>query len=676
MTESLSSLGLLVRHLRGPLNFLEASTEEVSRLFPEVAPNLPLLQRIYLADEEATPLVGFPVLVTRELEALRESLGDYLRLEEEQQARILLRQSHDPALHQAAWEQYCLLLTRATENVTSSSYGRHFPDIFWLHHSLDVARCLKETPRRITRIDLQLGRERGGELKYKVFYRYLDRVITLTYDQVNRLAHDTEEVEQELFPGLLAAMRDNVLLLTEDYISSDLAELGHYFQGYLRIDGGDFRFRLAKLKEWHLATFHRDARLRATAAHVLGQDSAEDSRQLLSRPGYATFLLAHPDYDRKRLPTPEQIQVWERLLIKLKEFELLHGLRRLVILLRKRDGSLVARDRSLNRTWTGPPVVEVSTATRPMDFMRPWVVDPQVARFGMIYDVTDFSHTISVLRRSGSETQDSSFRMMFRFQRRINRLAASFRLRMEKYLGDGAFYSAREAWRMVVVALQIQGFYRQALREGFPFDRGLRIALNYGHYRLLPIHGGHPGEPERYEFFGHGVVELTRLTSGKAMREIEEIKMLLVNLGYHDHTVQQFFAPLAARDMDVVDKREESREFYSYINHNGNLVNEGIVATEQFVEHLASEGRYQRLYRVHEEDRSFVVAPLNTGEGRLYAGLRKLGMARLKGLEPLAVYEVVDGAGWDGSQLVEEGTQDLLSALERDYAAGVASGSG
>ena len=63
---------------------------------------------------------------------------------------------------------------------------------------------LKESPRRITRLNLNLGKEQGGALKYKVFYRYVDRVMSLTYDVARRLADDTEELEQEIFPALLS----------------------------------------------------------------------------------------------------------------------------------------------------------------------------------------------------------------------------------------------------------------------------------------------------------------------------------------------------------------------------------------------------------------------------------------------------------------------------------------
>jgi hypothetical protein len=248
-------------------------------------------------------------------------------------------------------------------------------------------------------------------------------------------------------------------------------------------------------------------------------------------------------------------------------------------------------------------------------------------------------------------------------------MAASHRLKLEKYLGDGAFYSAREAWRLVVVALQIQRYYQQALTAGFPFDRGLRLALNFSHYRLLPIQGGQVSEPERYEFFGHGVVELTRLTTGKSMREIEEIKMLLVNLGYNETSVHRFFAPLAAGDHDVIDKREERRRFYAYVNRNGSLVNEGIVVTEQLVKRLAAEEAGQRAYPLRFAGHGYVALPLELPDGRIFAGLRKLGIVKLKGLDPVPLYELVDGGPVPAGGPRPLLEADLITALERDYAA-------
>ena len=669
MSELLPPLASLARALRGPLSFLRDDPDEIHRLMPELMQLLPLPQKIYLVDEGATPLLGYPVLNSAGMKGLREALASYVRAEEEAQVAPLLRQAVDAPALQAAWEKYRALLARATENVTTSSYGRHFPDFFWLLHSHDVARLLKETPRRITRLNLNLGKEQGGALKYKVFYRYLDRVLSLTYDLAHRLAGDTEELEEEIFPALLSRMRDNVLVFTEDHISPDLAELSHYLQGYLRIDGADLRFRYAKLVEWMQERLVIDPGLRAAATHLLRLPPTAEARELLRHRGFVEYVAGLPGYDARTLLSPAQVQVWEALLVKLKEFELFHGIRRLVVSVQQEEGGLVLADRSLNRTWVGgPPMVEVSSATRPLDFMAPWVVDPQISRYGMIYDITDFSHIVSLLRRAGSEEQDRSFRLMFRFQRRVHRLAMSQRLKLEKYLGDGAFYSARDAYRMLIVGLQVQRFYRQALEEGFPFNRGMRIALNFAQYRLLPIHGGVVGEPERYEFFGHGVVELTRLTTGKSMRELEEFKVLLVNLGYPEASVHRFFAPLATAEHDVVDKREERRRFYAYINRNGSLINEGIVATSQLIARLAAEEPAQKLYPLRYEGRPYVAIALELPDGRCLAGLRKLGIVKLKGLEPLATYELVDGGPFPAGLEPLPAAGDLMSTLERGYA--------
>jgi len=264
--------------------------------------------------------------------------------------------------------------------------------------------------------------------------------------------------------------------------------------------------------------------------------------------------------------------------------------------------------------------------------------------------------------------QDRSFRLMFRFQRRVNRLAANLRITLEKYLGDGAFYSSRDARRLLILALQIQRAYREALQKGFPFSKGLRIALNFGQYRLLPIQMGSKAEAERYEFFGHGVVELTRLTTGKGNRDIEELKTLLITNGYPEATVHRFFAPMMRANLDMVDKSEKARQFYAYISDNGGLVNEGIVATGDFVNKLAQERKFDRLFRLVDGGRSWVAVKLEAPGVDLLVGLRRLGLAQLKGLDATPIYEIVDAAQWGDHTLIEM-RGGLLEALDRDFSA-------
>jgi len=672
----------LLQILPGPFNFLRLDMEEVRRLLPDFQKSLPQPRQVFFEDESATPARGFPVQQSGPMEELRASLRNYLAAEEGVQLAILAREPYDRKQYAVAWERYRLLFTRATENVTTSSYGRQYPAIFWLHHSLDIARFLKETPKRALRQHLEIGRRHGEQIRYRVLERYLDRVLAITYDLVQRLAGATEEVEEDLFPRLLTRMRDNVLIFTEDHISRDLSELAGYFNGYLRIDGRDLRQRLEELARWHAEQLQSDRDLAAAVVHLLGADpQSGGGRDLLNRMGYVSFLATRRAYDPARLLSPELVQVWESLLLKLKEYELFHALRRTLLPVEVHGKRLICRQGIVLRGASGTGVGtgagtagaerHLSPATRPLDFMASWVVDPRVDRYGLIYDISDFSQTVSVLHRSGTESQDEAFRMMFRFQRRVNRLALSRRAKLEKYLGDGAFYSSREAVNLLVCALHLQRYYQQAIDAGFPFDRGLRIALNYGHYRLIPMGGGGPEEGERYEFFGHGLVELSRLVTGKATREIEEVKNMLINQGYPEPTVQRFFAPLTHGNLDLVDKREEARQFHAYIDGNGNLVNRGLVATGPYVAQLEHELGERILYRAADGGRGYVMLELDDAGERLVVGLRKIGLAQLKGLEKLSVYEFVDGAEFGEESLADRSERldgGLVGAVEREFA--------
>src|SRR6185295_14063670 len=410
--------------LQGPFNFLRADPEEVRRLVPDLERELPIPRPIFLEDESATPLQGFPVLLSAGLCELRQALGGCIAAEEAVQVAGLRREAHDVNAYTQGWDRYAGLLSKAIENATISSYGRQYPAIFWLQHSLDVARLLKDVPRRIVRRDSELGRRHGAAVKYRILDRYVDRVLVISYDLVQGMAGATEEAEEELFPRLLNRMRDNVLLFTEDHIGHDLAELGSYFAGSLGIDGRDLRRRFEELSRWHFQQIAVNPVLRALATHLLRSDPRNDprhnARDLLRRPGYVAYLSSLPEYDPGSLLSPPLVQVWESLLLKLKEFELVHGLRRLIVLIELRDGCMVGRELAPGRGAPGAEL-RLSSATRPLDFAAPWVVDPRVERYGMIYDISDFSQTLSMLHRASNDSQDNAFLAMFRLQRRINR---------------------------------------------------------------------------------------------------------------------------------------------------------------------------------------------------------------------------------------------------------------
>lgn len=658
----------LLEHLaHGRFNFLDPS--EIREVVPSADDLLPEPERIYLADEKASPLIGFPVMKSRALRVLEGSLGEYLQAEEESQFAARMRESFDTRAHGAKWDRYRSLLAQVLKSAIGSSFGARYSDIFWLYHSQFVASYFRGVPKRMLRKDLTIGREFGDEIKYRAFTRWIDRVIEATYDVVHQLASDLGDEEDALFPSLLTLMRDNVLIFTEEHISPDLSELSSYFGGCLKIDGRDLRQRLTDVKEWHARSLKVDPVLQGAVKNLLGCPFDSPQAHLLNRPGYLRYLSSHVAYSASRFPSQEQIGIWEALLVKLKEFEILQALRKMMVPIEVDDEGYVSSDRSTNTTWVGgPPVLRLSSATRPLDFTSSWVVDPLVQRFGVVYDISDFSATISMLGRVERTAIENAFRTTFNFQRKINHLAESLHLRLEKYLGDGAFYSGRHARNLIVMAIHLQRLYTRALKDGFPFDRGLRIAINYGEYRLLPLESGPEETTARYEYFGHGLVELARLTTGKKTQEMDELKIYLIANGYPEPTVTKFFEPMTRNSADLVNKEEESRPFFAYINANGALVNEGIVATEPFLKRLDRVGD---LYYGRDGKRGFIVMPIaDDARGRLQVGIRKLGVAKFKGLEQMPVFEIVDGTAWDDlDKLQKVPTDDLPAALEKVFAA-------
>jgi hypothetical protein len=235
--------------------------------------------------------------------------------------------------------------------------------------------------------------------------------------------------------------------------------------------------------------------------------------------------------------------------------------------------------------------------------------------------------------------EEKALQFMYVFQSRLEAIRLRRRLTFEKFLGDGAFYTSRRALRMIAAACEIQEVYDQLRNAGFPFDNGIRIALNFGVYRLLPmLHRGPMGR--RFEFFGHGIVELARLTTGKSTREVSEIAEFLVHSGYEPSEVDAFLTPLAAARSG--HEEVSTRTYAVTLDAHGELVNEGIVVTLPFLEELQRELQISTLGVVEMDGQRWAVFPLDPGlPDTLIVGLRHLGVTRLKGLAPLELAEAV-----------------------------------
>ena len=656
------------QHLRGPFNFLDPSVNRMQLLFPAVERSLPNPGAVFLEDEDATPVRGFPVRRSPAIERLSTDLLRHIRVEEAAEADALKGARPDIKARRQAWDAYRSTLTRITENIMVSNYGRNFPQVFWLLHSRDIMQSLRGCAVRLRQRHSSIERERADAVLYTVLDQVLERVFTVVYDLAGRLARKTDQPEDELFPPLLQQMRDNVLIFTEAHISRDLNELKGYFRGYLNTDGADFLYRLALLRRWHAETIQSDHRLRAAARQLLSAPKESRADDLVYRAGYVTFLQNHESYDPKALLDKAQVQLWESLLHRLKEFELMHGIRQLVLEL-PAEGSLTCDARTAGRigAGAGDRPVTLNVETRPLDFSLPWIVDPEVSRGGLIYDIADFSAMVSMLRVSDRRSQDHSFRSIFGFQRDFDNLARRLRLRWEKYLGDGVFYSGRNLGRMLVAAVLMQRKYKQAIAADFPFDRGMRIALNYGSYRLLPLGASGSGN-DRYEVFGHGMVELSRLVSGKRSLDVDEIRNILVSQGYSESRVLDFFAPFAS---DTGGRAKEG--FHVELRADGSLVNEGIVATDGFLNELSSQVRLGPFHAIENNRLRYVAFELAvTRESSVTIGVRRLGLANLKGLGKLAVYEIVDGAGhpMNSGNLIS--ARDIVTAANENFSTSLA----
>ncbi|HVE70241.1 MAG TPA: hypothetical protein VNI54_02650 [Thermoanaerobaculia bacterium] len=618
----------------------------LSELFPERL--LPQPTKVFPADETQPAVLGFPVADSGVMKELEQKLDRWLS--EEIVWQLNRAEPKDRA--QSAFIAYVTQLMKVAENALVSNLLNDYHAIFWLTHSLDLARHFSALPRRVSALDTQAGRALGDSLKYRIFGRWVSETREQMTQMCARVASMLDGEEQR---GLqfFRLLQDDVLILTEEFVGPDLRELRAFVSGYLRRDFQAFRESFERLRTTATELAQSDRTFRAALPLFAGGETI--SLALLLDPRFENFLFDHPA--AQNAVSREEREQFQLIARRVREFAVLNQLRRGILWMAALpDGQVVSADRRIGAAW--------SRSTRPMDFGRTGVVDPMVHRFGMIYDISKFSETLGNIRRGGGKEELRSYRHMLVFQRKLDTIARRHLLQFEKFLGDGAFYTTRRAVRIVRAAVEIQRFYTEMKRKGFAFNRGLRIAINYGYYRLLPMKASDADE-QITEFYGPGIVELSRLTTGKANKEIEELQAFLVAHGYDEHKVQQFFAPLA-RGVDVVDHTQSAREYYAYIDNNGHLVNEGVVASMSLVQELSNElgAEAQPLFRLRSSFGSYIgFAPSIPGVELL--GVRLLGMVALKGLDKIDVAELVPFAQGDVEDVTPLDAHESLVMLLR-----------
>jgi len=632
--------------------FLLASELErtVEEIFPRADTLLPRPYKIFPADETQAPSLGFPVAdapVMRELDA---KLDRWLAEEVAWQAG---RQQAAKEKAQIAYSAYMTQLLRLAENALMSNLLSDYHAVFWLAHSFDLAKQFSSIPRRVSTFDTQTGRTQGDAFKYRIFAKWASD----TREAMAQLATKASSIldgEEQRGLQFFRLLTDDVLILSEEFIGPDLRELRSFVNGYLRRDFQAFRDSIERIREIAIDLLQRDRTFRAALA-LLGSPAETVSMALLLDTRFQAFLFEQNAI--QSAVTREDREQLQLIAKRLREFAILNQLRRgITTMTVTAENQIVSADKR---------ATVYSRSTRPMDFGRPGVVDPMVHRFGLIYDISNFTETLGNIRRGGRKEEISSYRQMLLFQRKLDSIADRHLLQFEKFLGDGAFYTTRRALRLVRAAVEIQRCYADVRRKGFAFNKGVRIALNFGYYRLLPMKGS--GNERITEFYGPGIVELSRLTTGKANKEIEEFASFLITHGYDQAKVQVFFAPLA-RGVDVIDHTQHAREFYAYVNNSGHLVNEGIVGSFSLLQELSNEltAEGQQLFRLRAPWGTYIgFAPSLTGLE--YIGVRLIGMVSLKGLDEVQVGEIVPFAPGEVEAQPIDGTDPLVLVIRQEF---------
>jgi hypothetical protein len=632
----------------------EDLARSVEEIFPRAETVLPEPYNIYPADETQAPNLGFPVLDSPVMRDLDARLDRWLTDEVVWQVRRL-ESAREKA--QIAFTAYLTQLMKVAENALLSNLLNDYHAVFWLAHSLDLARQFSSIPRRVSALDSQIGRLQGDPLKYRLFGRWA----TETRDQLSQIAARASTIldgEEQRGLQFFRMLQEGVLILTDEFIGPDLRELRSFVTGHLRRDFQSFRDSLERLRETAVDLLTRDRSFRGVLPLFGVNPDQGIPLALLLNGRFQSFLFDLPSVQNViGREDREQIQSIAR---RLREFGVLNHLRRGIVWMSTTpEGEVLAADQRSGETF--------SRSTRPLDFGRPGVVDPMVHRFGLIYDISNFSETLGNIRRAGRKEEISSYRHMLLFQRKLESVAQRHVLQFEKFLGDGAFYTTRRATRLVRAAVEIQRSYAEIRTKGFAFNKGLRIALNFGYYRLLPMKPSPDADDRITEFYGPGIVELSRLTTGKASKEIDEIASFLVARGYDPTKVQNFFAPIA-HGVDVIDHAQHAREFYAYVNANNSLINEGIVASMAFVQELSNEltSEGQQLHRLRVSSGNYIgFAPAVSGVE--FIGIRFLGTVSLKGLDNIEVGEVVPFAPGEAEAIPLDSAEPLVAILRQDF---------
>jgi hypothetical protein len=623
-------------------------------LFPTLASCLPTPYPIFGQDEEKVVTYGYPVLRSDGIRQLQRNLDSLVNAEVGYRLASESDQGADKRGVMAERDRLHRSMSLILENVFMNDYRQGMAEVFLLFLSSEVARSVSRVPK-LVRMNDRLSRDETGA-------RHRQAVAGVLGGLIQRAAHGASDrlrklAQVRLAPKvspLLGVICSDQLLLTESRLTADMGSLDNYLETRFGTDLGTLNETLEHALGRLSQTMVRQAALGELLAAASGVNIDLTRPWTLLEPRLLKAMENADLLDSIGI-SRSQATMYAELGLGLKRFELLSALRRRVVMMAHRGSQLVLLEPSVRGS--------IAPTTRPFDFTAPGVVDTSVRRFGLVYDLTNFTAILEEVRKKGRMAEEKALQFMYVFQNRLEEIRHDHRLIFEKFLGDGAFYSSRRALRILSSACEIQYAYDRLRRSGFPFDRGIRLALNHGAYRLLPMLGS-DREIRRFEFFGHGIVELSRLTTGKSTREVADIAEFLIHAGYDASQVDNFLAPIATARSTT--KSSDDRRYKVELDSHGELVNEGIVLTLDFVEHLERELEVPSFTEVSENGVRWLLFALDPDRpGPFHVGLRYLGVARLKGLDPLELFEAAVWAEIPAeAQIISEGSS-LVALLRR-----------
>ena len=598
--------------------------------FGELAQRLPEPYWLFADDEQTQLVLGYPIKVSAAWESFCRDLGRLIESEAAYRCTLALGESADKTGLVEQRAAFAQRLAEMIENAVLHDYGRRFAELLWLALSREIAERVSAALRGVFARAAKLPTRVLDEIRYTVVQRIADVANRAEAEAFSRLRRWNAAEAQ---PGAILVakrLRTDLLPLAEQHLGRELRELSSYLQGQARIDPVRFHKLLAANTGQLERLRQRDPSFDRTLA-LLSADAVTlpPDRLLFCRP-VLDLLEVWPHPETPRLSS-DLLRLLKDLGDLLRRFEVIDSLRSRIFPVGERGSRPVTRVRG--------QFVRLSAFTRPIDFSMPGVVDSSVRRYGLLYDLVEFSQILEEVRRRGRAAEDQAMRFMVRFQQSVEEIRERHRLRFEKFLGDGAFYSARSARAVLLAAAELRILYERLRRQGFPFDRGMRLAINVGSYHLLHMRTGGDERPH-FEFFGHGMVELARLTTGKTTQEVEDIADFLIASGYPVQRVLEFLEPV--RHSPRYPEHARERPYAAFLIENRELVNLGGVATEAFLRDLEAEWAGLPLGEADAYDLRWLVLPCDAA--RLdgpWIGLRALGTARLKGLDPTPLSEVV-----------------------------------